>query len=208
MYLHTKTVEHYVASIYAHLGLASSTDNNKRVLAVLGWLRTDISRLHIRPALSDQRSDNAGGIWVVSVTERCALIGCGFHVWATVRREVDEQRLLATHADRVTVRRCDITDPDQVAALGAEVVAGGLVGLVSNAGIAVPSPLEYLPLDHLRHQLEVNLAGQLAVVQAVLPALRRTRGTSPPPTSRSRFCVRSTQGARGGRSPRRSASHS
>ena len=34
-----------------------------------------------------------------------ALIGCGIHVWATVRREVDEQRLLATHADRVTVRR-------------------------------------------------------------------------------------------------------
>jgi NAD(P)-dependent dehydrogenase (short-subunit alcohol dehydrogenase family) len=105
-----------------------------------------------------------------------ALIGCGFHVWATVRSEVDEQRLLATHADRVTVRRCDITDPDQVAALGAEAVAGGLVGLVSNAGIAVPSPLEYLPLDHFRHQLEVNLVGQLAVVQAVLPALRRTRG--------------------------------
>jgi len=105
-----------------------------------------------------------------------ALIGCGFHVWATVRREVDEHRLLATHADRVTVRRCDITDPDQVTALGAEVVASGLVGLVSNAGIAVPAPLEYLPLEHFRHQLEVNLVGQLAVVQAVLPALRRSRG--------------------------------
>jgi NAD(P)-dependent dehydrogenase (short-subunit alcohol dehydrogenase family) len=104
------------------------------------------------------------------------LIGCGFHVWATVRREVDEQRLLDTHGDRVTVRRCDITNPDQVTALGAEVVTGGLVGLVSNAGIAVPAPLEYLPLDHFRHQLEVNLVGQLAVVQAVLPALRRTRG--------------------------------
>ena len=105
-----------------------------------------------------------------------ALIGCGFHVWATVRREVDEQRLVDTHGDRVTVRRCDITNPDQVTAVGAEVVAGGLVGLVSNAGIAVPAPLEYLPLDHFRHQLEVNLVGQLAVVQAVLPALRRTRG--------------------------------
>lgn len=105
-----------------------------------------------------------------------ALIGCGFHVWATVRRDVDEQRLLATHGDRVTVRHCDITDPDQVTALGTEVVARGLVGLVSNAGIAVPAPLEYLPLDHFRHQLEVNLVGQLAVVQAALPALRRTRG--------------------------------
>lgn len=105
-----------------------------------------------------------------------ALIGCGFHVWATVRRDVDEQRLLAIHGDRVTVRRCDITDPDQVAGLGTEVLASGLVGLVSNAGIAVPAPLEYLPLDDFRHQLDVNLVGQLAVVQAVLPALRRTRG--------------------------------
>lgn len=105
-----------------------------------------------------------------------ALIGCGFHVWATVRREVDEERLVATHGDRVTVRRCDITDPDQVTTLGTEVVASGLVGLVSNAGIAVPAPLEYLPLDHFHHQLDVNLVGQLAVVQAVLPALRRTRG--------------------------------
>ena len=37
-------------------------------------------------------------------------------------------------------------------------------------------PLEYLPLDELRRQLEVNTIGQLAVIQACLPALRRTRG--------------------------------
>ncbi|MEO7058510.1 MAG: SDR family NAD(P)-dependent oxidoreductase [Lapillicoccus sp.] len=116
----------------------------------------------------------SSGIGEATVT---ALIDRGFQVWATVRTDVDEQRLLATHANRVTVRRCDITDPDQVTALCTEVVArGGLVGLISNAGIAVPSPLECLPLDQLRHQLEVNLVGQLAVIQAVLPALRRTHG--------------------------------
>jgi NAD(P)-dependent dehydrogenase (short-subunit alcohol dehydrogenase family) len=37
-------------------------------------------------------------------------------------------------------------------------------------------PLEFVPLDELRHQLEVNLVGQVAVTQAFLPALRRTRG--------------------------------
>jgi len=40
----------------------------------------------------------------------------------------------------------------------------------------VPSPLESFPLDQLRHQLEVNLVGQLAVIQAVLPALLSAQG--------------------------------
>ena len=51
-----------------------------------------------------------------------------------------------------------------------------LDGLVNNAGIAVSSPLEFLPLDELRRQLEVNTIAQLAVIQACLPALRRARG--------------------------------
>ena len=42
LYLHTKTVEHYVAAVFSHLGVADSIDDNKRVLAVLTWLRTDI----------------------------------------------------------------------------------------------------------------------------------------------------------------------
>lgn len=51
-----------------------------------------------------------------------------------------------------------------------------LDGLVNNAGIAVTSPLEHLPLDELRRQLEVNVVGQLAVTQRCLPALRDARG--------------------------------
>ena len=37
-------------------------------------------------------------------------------------------------------------------------------------------PLEFIPLDELRRQLEVNVIGQVAVTQAFLPHLRRTRG--------------------------------
>jgi len=51
-----------------------------------------------------------------------------------------------------------------------------LHALVNNAGIAVIGPLEYLPLHELRRQLEVNTIGQLAVIQACLPSLRRNRG--------------------------------
>ncbi|MFQ6172961.1 SDR family NAD(P)-dependent oxidoreductase [Oryzobacter sp. R7] len=114
------------------------------------------------------------GIGAATVT---ALVQRGFHVWATVRSDADAQRVASAHGPAVTVRRCDVTVAAEVEALGAEVVSQGrLVGLVDNAGTAVPAPLEHLPLDQLRHQLEVNLVGQLAVIQAALPALRTTRG--------------------------------
>jgi NAD(P)-dependent dehydrogenase (short-subunit alcohol dehydrogenase family) len=51
-----------------------------------------------------------------------------------------------------------------------------LDALVNNAGIGVAAPLEDLPPEELRRQLEVNVVGQLAVTQAVLPALRAARG--------------------------------
>ncbi len=55
---------------------------------------------------------------------------------------------------------------------------GELDALVDNAGIAVAAPLEFLPPEELARQLDVNVVGQLRVVQAFLPALRRARGAS------------------------------
>ena len=69
----------------------------------------------------------------------------------------------------------DVTDGDAISR-AADVVGERLDGLVNNAGIAVAAPLEHLPLDELRRQLEVNVVGQLAVTQALLPALRAARG--------------------------------
>ena len=51
-----------------------------------------------------------------------------------------------------------------------------LDAVVNNAGIAVAGPVEGVRLEELRHQLEVNVVGQVAVTQAVLPLLRRSRG--------------------------------
>ena len=51
-----------------------------------------------------------------------------------------------------------------------------LDALVDNAGIAIAAPLEFLPPEALSHQLDVNVVGQLRVLQAFLPALREARG--------------------------------
>ena len=68
----------------------------------------------------------------------------------------------------------DVTEPEHVAAVAGRVES--LDGLVNNAGIALAVPLELVPLEELRHQLEVNLVGQIGVTQTLLPALRRARG--------------------------------
>ena len=68
----------------------------------------------------------------------------------------------------------DVTSEEQIAAAAARV--DRLDALVNNAGIALSVPLEFVPAAELRRQLEVNVVGQVAVTQALLPHLRRTRG--------------------------------
>ena len=100
------------------------------------------------------------------------LVSCGFHVWATVRSEPDSASLVEEFGESVTPLLVDLLDDASVRAAGARVVsAGPLHGLVNNAGIAVPAPLEILPTDQFRRQLEVNLVGQLHMTQVMLPAL-------------------------------------
>ena len=103
-----------------------------------------------------------------------ALVAAGFSVFATVRRDEDAEALRKAHGAAVTPLMMDLLDDDSVRAMGAEVVAAGsLFGLVNNAGAAFPGPLEYLPIELFRRQLDVNVTGQLLVTQVVLPALRR-----------------------------------
>jgi NAD(P)-dependent dehydrogenase (short-subunit alcohol dehydrogenase family) len=97
----------------------------------------------------------------------------GFDAIGAVRKDEDAERL---EGRGVRTVRIDVTDADQIGAARDELGDIALAGLVNNAGIAVAAPLEFLPLDKLRQQLEINLIGQVAVTQAFLPALRRGRG--------------------------------
>ncbi len=97
----------------------------------------------------------------------------GFDAVGAVRKDEDAERL---EGRGVRTVRIDVTDADQIAAACDALDDTPLAGLVNNAGIAVASPLEFIPIDRLRQQLEVNLIGQIAVTQAFLPALRREGG--------------------------------
>jgi NAD(P)-dependent dehydrogenase (short-subunit alcohol dehydrogenase family) len=97
----------------------------------------------------------------------------GFDAVGAVRKDDDAERLRAAGLRTV---KLDVTDSDSIAAARDELVDGPLTGLVNNAGIAVAAPIEFIPLEQLRHQLEINLVGQVAVTQSFLPALRAGRG--------------------------------
>jgi NAD(P)-dependent dehydrogenase (short-subunit alcohol dehydrogenase family) len=95
---------------------------------------------------------------------------------AGVRSEADGERLRATGGERLEAVTIDVTEPATIAAVAEALGDEPLAGLVNNAGTALAMPLEFLPLDQLRRQLEVNLVGHVAVTQALLPNLRSARG--------------------------------
>jgi NAD(P)-dependent dehydrogenase (short-subunit alcohol dehydrogenase family) len=99
----------------------------------------------------------------------------GWQVLAGVRRAEDGEELAAGQPGQITPVLLDVTDQDQVAALDSALPAD-LDAVVNNAGIVVGGPVEGVPLAELRRQLEVNVMGQVAVTQAVLPRLRASRG--------------------------------
>jgi len=108
------------------------------------------------------------------------LDGAGWRVFAGVRREEDAESLRAAASERLTPVMLDVTDGGAISAtaemLAQELGDAGLDGLVNNAGVAVPSPLETIPIEDFRRQVEVNLTGQVAVTQALLPLIRTARG--------------------------------
>jgi NAD(P)-dependent dehydrogenase (short-subunit alcohol dehydrogenase family) len=99
-------------------------------------------------------------------------MAAGWKVFGGVRSTEDADALRAYGIEPLEL---DVTDAAQIAA-AAEAVGPELHGLVDNAGIAIAAPLELVPIDELRRQLEVNVVGQVAVTQVFLPALRRVRG--------------------------------
>jgi NAD(P)-dependent dehydrogenase (short-subunit alcohol dehydrogenase family) len=99
----------------------------------------------------------------------------GWHIFGSVRKQADADRVQSELGQSFTPLIFDVTDHEAIKTAASQVanVVGdtGLWGLVNNAGIAVAGPLMHLPIEDFRQQIEVNLISQLAVTQSFLPLL-------------------------------------
>ena len=116
------------------------------------------------------------------IGEACALRmdRLGWRVFAGVRKEADGLALKANASDKLTPIMLDVTEQQTIDASAELVTAAvgesGLAGLINNAGVGVGGPLEFIEVDELRRQLEVNVIGQIAVTQAFMPLIRKSTG--------------------------------
>ena len=108
----------------------------------------------------------------------CALrlVKAGFKVFAGVRSEKAGEELSQIAQGRLMPVMLDITDSQSIDSAARIVRSENMYGLVNNAGTLVLGPLEFLPLEMIRKQFEVNLFGHIAVTQAFLPFLRKSGG--------------------------------
>ncbi|MGD1008822.1 MAG: SDR family NAD(P)-dependent oxidoreductase [Candidatus Aminicenantales bacterium] len=138
----------------------------------------------------DKRLANGEGVLITGCSSgigrhaALALAGQGFTVFATVRREADAESLRDLNIPGlVLVRPVDLADPEDASQAAAFVAAelarrgkNGLYALINNAGAGRPMPVELLPLAEFHTELRARVLGSVALVQALLPLLRRAGG--------------------------------
>jgi NAD(P)-dependent dehydrogenase (short-subunit alcohol dehydrogenase family) len=100
----------------------------------------------------------------------------GHTVVGTVRKDTDKQAFerLGEAAHAVIL---DVTDTARIAPVIAEIEQriGAIDVLVNNAGYGHEGILEESSIDDLRRQFDVNVFGAVAMIQAVLPFMRKRR---------------------------------
>lgn len=113
------------------------------------------------------------------------LVGRGYRVFGSVRKEEDAASLAAELGTCFSPLLFDVTDREAVLRAAQEVGTvlgdGGLAGLVNNAGITIFGPLMHQPLEDVRAEFEANVIGLVSVTQAFLPLLGATSPQTHPP---------------------------
>ncbi|WP_305788139.1 SDR family NAD(P)-dependent oxidoreductase [Symbioplanes lichenis] len=112
-----------------------------------------------------------------SLAEAVLADPAGHMLIATARRPEDLTTLTRRYADRVRTVPLDVTDRAAADRAVATAVTefGRLDVVVNNAGYADSAPVEEMPADVFRAQIEANLFGVVNVTTAALPVFRRQR---------------------------------
>ena len=106
-----------------------------------------------------------------------AALAQGYRVVGTVRSEAAKAEFEALKPGQAFGRILDVTNTAAVAPMVAEIekTVGPIEALVNNAGYGFEGILEESTLDEIRHQFDVNVFGAVAMIQAVLPGMRKRR---------------------------------
>ena len=106
-----------------------------------------------------------------------AALAKGYRVVGTVRSEAAKKEFETLKPGQAFGRVLDVTNTTAIAPLVAEIEksVGPIDVLVNNAGYGFEGILEESTLDEVRHQFDVNVFGAVAMMQAVLPGMRKRR---------------------------------
>ncbi len=97
---------------------------------------------------------------------------------AMIDRDAEVLMAEAGQLDNVLPVVCDVSQPDQVAAMIAEVAEafGRIDALVNNAGVADFGPIEETTFERWRTVMATNLDGVFLCSQAAIPHLKQVQG--------------------------------
>jgi NAD(P)-dependent dehydrogenase (short-subunit alcohol dehydrogenase family) len=102
----------------------------------------------------------------------------GFTVLAGVRTDKDYERLNSINKEIIAIK-IDVTDEltidSAVVKIRESYSFQNYFALINNAGIVKAGPLEFIKIEDLQIQLEVNVTSQVRVTQKFLPLLRESK---------------------------------
>lgn len=107
----------------------------------------------------------------------------GYHIFGSVRKQADAEKLSKIYPDRFTPLQFDVQNHDEVVKASKVVFeqCETLAGLINNAGIAVPGPLEHLSEEQFEKQLDVNVKSIRRITNLFLPLLGAKLNSSKTP---------------------------
>jgi NAD(P)-dependent dehydrogenase (short-subunit alcohol dehydrogenase family) len=131
--------------------------------------------------LDDRVAIVTGGSRGLGVAMARALAEAGANVVVASRNAQRVQavadELQATYGRACRGFGCDVTDPQQVEATVAQVMAdfGHIDVLINNAGVNVRGPIEELSLEEFRQVQETNVTGVWLMCRAAAPHMKARR---------------------------------